>query len=95
MQFIYCRMGVGPHPAYIGGEANCIDHLRRLCIKLLITQEFGTVAGVVVLRALINENAAYWHTRHTYVHRQAREAVRDAFYVQKLSWKRQIHASNE
>ena len=51
-----------------------------------ITQEFGTIAGIYVARALILEAAAFNHARGTDIHQKMRKLVRDAFYVDDLPW---------
>ncbi|DBA04484.1 TPA: hypothetical protein N0F65_010080 [Lagenidium giganteum] len=57
--------------------------------KLCLTQEFGTVSGLFVLKALIDENAVYHHSP---TRRLAfAEKLRDTFYLHKsFSWKRDV-----
>lgn len=55
-----------------------------------VTEEFGTVPGVFVARALILENAAYQHAKGSYIHRVTQDWLRDAFYPQKMSFKKSV-----
>lgn len=59
---------------------------------LLFTQEFGTVPGVFVLRAMIDENALF-AANATACRLPAAQALRDVFYLhQSASWKRSVLA---
>ncbi|CUF83679.1 Hypothetical protein, putative, partial [Bodo saltans] len=57
---------------------------------IYVTEEFGTVPGVFVARALILENAAFQHAKGSYIHRVTQDWLRDAFYPQKISFKKSI-----
>jgi hypothetical protein len=54
---------------------------------LTTTEEFGTVAPELVLRAMILEHAAYWHGRGTEQHVATQRMLRDAFFVPSHEWK--------
>ena len=56
-------------------------------VHLGVTQEFGTVAPLEVVRAMVRENAAWNYARWTAVHREAAAIARDVFYVPKAAWK--------
>ncbi|TMW55109.1 hypothetical protein Poli38472_013871 [Pythium oligandrum] len=64
-------------------------HLPRSVKTVCLAQEFGTVPGFVVLRALIHENAMYHHAptrRLPYA-----ERLRDAFYLHtSVDWKTSV-----
>ena len=55
---------------------------------LFVTQEFGTVPGVLVARALVLENAAFHHSPDAQPHWA--EYTRDAFYVRSRDWKEAV-----
>ena len=57
--------------------------------KLVICQEFGTINSLLVFRALVYENAAYWYGNKE-DKRRASVTVRNAFYIRKNSWKNEI-----
>ena len=55
---------------------------------LFVTQEFGTVPGVLVARAMILENGAF---NHAPAQQPAWSAfTRDAFYVRTTAWRRSV-----
>mmetsp|Transcript_2394 Transcript_2394/g.6658 ORF Transcript_2394/g.6658 Transcript_2394/m.6658 type:complete len:209 (+) Transcript_2394:3-629(+) len=55
---------------------------------LILTQEFGTVPGIFVARALILENRGYHFDSAR--HERWRQYTRDAFYVRTPCWKRAV-----
>lgn len=54
-----------------------------------LTQEFGTVPGLLVARALVRENAA-WHHGDDAEKRAAARDVRNAFYVPTAAWQNSV-----
>lgn len=57
---------------------------------LLVTQEFGTVPGVFILRATIEENA-FFNAKAAACRLPAAQNLRDVFYLhQSASWKRSV-----
>jgi len=57
---------------------------------LLVTQEFGTVPGVFILRATIEENA-FFNANATTCRLPAAQNLRDVFYLhQSASWKHSV-----
>ena len=54
-----------------------------------LTQEFGTVPGLLVARALVRENAA-WHHGDEAEQRAAARDVRDAFCVPSAAWQASV-----
>jgi hypothetical protein len=70
-----------------GGGAKEIE---RSVDVLDVTQEFGTVAGVLVARATILENAAYHFARGSPQHAATRVMLKDAFMVPTHAWQRSI-----
>ena len=54
---------------------------------MTITEEFGTVPGILVVRSLVLENAAYWHGRGLDRQLAAGRNLRDVFYVPTTAWK--------
>ena len=54
-----------------------------------LTQEFGTVPGLLVARALVRENAA-WHHGDEDEQRAAARDVRDAFCVPSAAWQASV-----
>lgn len=56
------------------------------------TEEFGTVQGIFVARAMILENAAYHHAKGSRIHEITKEWLRDVFYPQNLFFKRSVLA---
>lgn len=53
-----------------------------------VTQEFGTVPGIAVARALIFENIGFQYDRAQ--HEYWRAMTRDAFYVRRPEWKAKV-----
>lgn len=62
---------------------------------IAVAQEFGTVKPLEVGKAIILENAAYHYCRGSKDHEELRLAVRDAFYPQKLSYKKSVLEKGE
>ena len=54
------------------------------------TEEFGTVAGLRVVFAVVMENAAYHTVRNSVVHQKAGRWLRNVFYVPTLTWKSSV-----
>ena len=65
-----------------------IDRLGWTNARGLI-QEFGTIPGLLVARALVRENAA-WHHGDDAEKRDAARDVRDAFYVPTAAWQTSV-----
>ncbi|ETP38557.1 hypothetical protein F442_13874 [Phytophthora nicotianae P10297] len=58
---------------------------------LLFCQEFGTVPGVFVLKALIEENTMYYHGSSSAGRLPYAQKLRDVFYLhQSSSWKSEV-----
>lgn len=55
---------------------------------LAVTQEFGTLPGVMVARAVMFENMAFHYDRSN--HEYWRTMTRDAFYVRTPDWKARV-----
>ena len=55
----------------------------------MITQEFGTRPGLLVAKAMIFENAAFWHGNEE-DKKAGAKLMKDAFYVQTNYWKNEI-----
>ena len=55
---------------------------------LFITQEFGTLPGLFVARAMILENQAFVYAPH--LQPEWSQYTKDAFYVQKPAWRRSV-----
>eukprot|EP00758_Cryptobia_borreli_P012569 Tbor_TRINITY_DN5760_c0_g1::TRINITY_DN5760_c0_g1_i1::g.19999::m.19999 len=53
-------------------------------------EEFGTIHGIFVARAIILENAAFLYAKGSRVHEITKEWMRDAFYPQSMSFKRSV-----
>ena len=54
---------------------------------LFVTQEFGTLPGILVGRALILENALYHHTTRKGECEQCQQWIQSAFYPQSTKWR--------
>ncbi|KAG7389762.1 hypothetical protein PHYPSEUDO_009682 [Phytophthora pseudosyringae] len=58
---------------------------------LLLCQEFGTVPGVFILKAMVEENAMYHHSPSPVSRLPYAQKLRDVFYLhQSSSWKREV-----
>ncbi|GMF37044.1 unnamed protein product [Phytophthora fragariaefolia] len=58
---------------------------------LLFCQEFGTVPGVFILKAIIEENAMYYHSSSRVSRLPYAQKLRDVFYLhQSSSWKSEV-----
>jgi hypothetical protein len=68
-----------------GMVPSLIDHKTNNC--LTVTQEFGTLPGVLVGRALILENALHHHGKDR---SQGRQWIQQAFYLQSTDWRASI-----
>lgn len=62
---------------------------------IAVAEEFGTVPPLEVAKAIILENAAYQYYRGSKKHDDLRIAVRNAFYPQKLSYKKSVLEKGE
>ncbi|RQM16481.1 hypothetical protein DD237_002503 [Peronospora effusa] len=58
---------------------------------LLLCQEFGTVAGVFILKAMVEENTMYHHSPSSVNRVPYAQKLRDVFYLhQSSSWKSEV-----
>lgn len=57
---------------------------------IAVTEEFGTIPGVFVARAIILENSACHLAKGSYIHKVTQDWMRDAFYPQKLAFKKSV-----
>lgn len=57
-----------------------------------VTEEFGTIPGIFVARAIIMENSAFQLARGSAIHKVTQDWLRDAFYPQKMSFKKSVLA---
>jgi hypothetical protein len=55
-----------------------------------VTQEFGTVSGILVARAMILENAGFQFSRGTDLHNAGKQLVKDVFYVPTKKWRASV-----
>ena len=55
-----------------------------------ISQEFGTVPGTLVIKALARDNAAFCHGGSARECACASQGVRDAFYVRTPAWQESV-----
>ena len=70
------------------GDMQVSELVPEAQVKVEITEEFGTVPGVLVLRGLIVENQAWQYSAHgSAAHRYASELLRNVFYVPTPEWK--------
>jgi len=90
--FLYGEMATGAASGY---DATIGDVPRGYADRLGwtnargLTQEFGTVPGLLVARALVRENAA-WHHGDEAEQRAAARDVRDAFCVPSAAWQASV-----
>lgn len=56
--------------------------------SIVVTQEFGTLPGIAVARALMFENTGFHYDRQN--HHRWRAFTRDAFYVRTADWKTKV-----
>jgi hypothetical protein len=54
------------------------------------TQEFGTVPGILVVRAMIIENAGFHFSRGTDLHNAGKQLVKGVFYVPTKQWRASV-----
>jgi hypothetical protein len=68
---------------YIGKHLNDIS-------KFCITQEFGTVPSILTGLHMMQENSAFYHSIDMNVKNVMTQRYKDCFYVNKVSWKKNI-----
>jgi hypothetical protein len=59
-------------------------------MHLNLVQEFGTVPGILVARAIILENAAYQLAPGSEQHLLTQQMTKHVFYVPTREWKSQV-----